>query len=109
MVIKKPSIFIYEYEADRELLKEVCAGMEEEGVFVEIFSTKSGTVDEKAWRAANDSMLGTGIGMNRDRIALQMKGLSIGRHVEAYDCPTAEQCRKIGANSARSIKKMAFK
>ena len=33
MIIKRPSIFIYTHQADPAVLKEVCAGIEEEGVF----------------------------------------------------------------------------
>ena len=41
--------------------------------------------------------------------ALQMRGLSVDRCVESYHVPTQAQCRKLGANSARAIKKMPFK
>ena len=34
MIVKKPSIFIYTNHADKDILKEICAGIEEEGVFV---------------------------------------------------------------------------
>ena len=36
MIVKKPSIFIYTHLADKTILREVCAGVEEEGVFYEI-------------------------------------------------------------------------
>lgn len=36
MIVKKPSIFIYTHLADEAILREVCAGVEEEGVFYEI-------------------------------------------------------------------------
>jgi hypothetical protein len=38
-----------------------------------------------------------------------MRGLEKGRNIEAYLSPTKEQCRKVGANSARAIKKQPFK
>lgn len=37
MVIKKPTIYIYAFRPDAAILKEVCAGMEEEGVFYRSF------------------------------------------------------------------------
>ena len=40
MIVKRPSIFIYTNAPDRDYLKEICAGIEEEGVFFEIFETK---------------------------------------------------------------------
>ena len=36
MIVKKPSIFIYTHLAEESVLREVCAGVEEEGVFYEI-------------------------------------------------------------------------
>ena len=40
MIVKKPSIFIYTHLADEAILREVCAGVEEEGVFYEIGSAQ---------------------------------------------------------------------
>ena len=40
MVIKRPGIFIYTFQPDRAVLKEICAGMEEEGIFFEVFEKK---------------------------------------------------------------------
>ena len=37
MIVKRPSIFIYANNPDKGMLKEICAGIEEEGVFFEIF------------------------------------------------------------------------
>ena len=101
MIIKRPSIFIYTNEPDRDFLREVCAGIEEEGVFYEIIPG--------AYDAANDSMLGSGVGISGTDIAMQMRGIAKGRNVEVYHMPTYEQCRRLGANSARAIKKQSFK
>lgn len=117
MIVKKPSILIYTYEPDEQMLREICAGMEEEGVFFEIKEqTPPSAADDArihaarfAWQAAQDSMLGSGIGICQADAALQMRGLPADRCVEAYHMPTADQCRKLGANSARAIKKMPFK
>ena len=109
MIIKKPSIFIYVNGADTGVLKEICAGIEEEGVFYDIREMEAASLDELAWNAANDSMLGSGIGIAGGAVALQMRGIEKGRNIEAYQQPTQEQGRKLGANSARAIKKLAFK
>lgn len=109
MIVKKPSIFIYTNHPDQMLLREVCAGIEEEGVFFEVFEREPSDLDTLAFEAANDSMMGSGIGMSNHQVALQMKGISKGRNVEFYEMPDEVQCRKIGANSARAIKKMPFK
>ena len=109
MIIKKPSIFIYAYQPDASVLKDICAGIEEEGVFYEMKEMENASSDELAWTAANDSMLGSGIGMNGRSIAFQMRGIPKGRSIEGYLEPNQEQARKLGANSARAIKKLPFK
>lgn len=109
MIIKKPSIFIYVNKPDASVLKEICAGIEEEGVFYEVKEMENTIPDELAWNASNDSMLGSGIGVRGTYIALQMRGLKKGHNVESYQNPNREQSRKLGANSARAIKKLGFK
>ena len=109
MIIKKPAIFIYTFQPDGEILREICAGIEEEGVFYEISEQTVSDVNELSWQAANDSMLGSGVGVSGQRAALQMRGIEKGRNLEIYARPDKDECRKLGANSARAIKKQPFK
>ena len=109
MIIKKPSIFIYTHEADASILKEVCAGIEEEGVFYDTTEFPDECMEKLAYKAARDSMLGSGIGIFGTAVCLKMRGLEKGRNIESYLNPTQAQCRDIGANSARAIKKLPFK
>lgn len=109
MIIKKPSIFIYVNRPDADVLREVCAGIEEEGVFYDIKEMEADSLDNLAWRAAGDSMLGSGIGMIGRSIALQIRGLEKGHNIVSHQEPEAIQSRNLGANSARAIKKLAFK
>ena len=101
MVVNKPTIIIYTQEADSDLLHEVCSGIEEEGLLFEVHE-KSGELDELAHAAAEDSMLG-------QRIAMQMRRLPKGHNVFELNAPRFWQCRNLGANSARAVKKMPFK
>ncbi|NCB92279.1 MAG: glycerol dehydratase [Clostridia bacterium] len=110
MVVQKPSIIIYTNQPDLELLREICAGIEEEGVLFQV--TQMGEeleLDELAFFAANDSMLGAGIGVTGQRIAMQMKSLPKGKNVFELNSPRFWQCRNLGSNSARAVKKMPFK
>ena len=108
MVVNKPTIIIYTQQADSDLLHEVCSGIEEEGLLFEVHE-KSGELDELAHAAAEDSMLGSGIGMSGQRIAMQMRRLPKGHNVFELNSPRFWQCRNLGANSARGVKKMPFK
>lgn len=109
MIIKRPSIFIYTHEADPAVLKEVCAGIEEEGVFYDATEMPDECMEKLAYKAARDSMLGSGVGIFGTAVCLKMRGLEKGRNIESYLTPNRAQCRNIGANSARAIKKLPFK
>ena len=108
MVVNKPAIIIYTDEPDEDLLREVCAGIEEEGVLYQV-SSHEGDLDTLAFEAAKESMLGSGVGITGARLAMQMERLPKGRNVFELNMPRFWQCRNLGANSARAIKKMPFK
>lgn len=109
MIIKIPSIFIYTHEADPTVVKDVCAGIEEEGIFYDITEMPDTCMEKLAYKAARDSMLGSGVGIYGTAICLKMRGLEKGRNIESYLNPTRAQCRNVGSNSARAIKKLPFK
>ncbi len=109
MLIKRPSIFIYTHDANPSVLKEVCAGIEEEGVFYDVTEMPDKCMPELSRKAAKDSMLGSGVGIYGKAVCLQMRGLEKGKTIESYLDPSPAQCRNIGANSARAIKRLPFK
>ena len=109
MIVNRPSIYIYVNSPDMSLLREVYSGIEEEGVFYEIIERNENELSRLAFNAANDSMLGSGIGIIGNGVAFQIRGVKLGKNVEQYENPTPEQSRKLGANSARAIKKQSFK
>ena len=109
MIIKKPSIFIYTHKADSAVLRNVCAGIEEEGVFYETTEFPDTCMEKLAYKAARDSMLGSGIGIFGTAVCLKMRGLEKGRNIESYLHPTWEEARNIGSNSARAVKKLPFR
>ena len=108
MVVNRPEVIIYVSDADPDLLDEVCAGIEEEGVLFRV-QTHEGDLDTLAFEAASGSMLGSGIGISGRRLAMQMAHLEKGRNVFELNEPAFWQCRNLGANSARAVKKMPFK
>lgn len=109
MVINKPSIFIYTNQPDERCLKEICAGIEEEGVFYEVFDKEASDLDTLAFDAANESMMGSGIGLIGKSVALQMLGITKGNNIEICIDAEYSDCRRIGADSARIIKKLPLK
>ena len=109
MTVNKPSIYIYVNREDSKILREVCAGIEEEGVFYEISNRDETDADTLAHNAAEDSMLGSGVGITGDTVAFTIRGMKFGKNVAKYTAPTAETARVLGTNSARSVKKQFFK
>lgn len=109
MIAKRPSIYIYTDDPNQTVLREICAGIEEEGVFYEISGQPGRELNALAWAAANDSMLGSGIGVKGDSAAFLIRGLKPGQNIEYYAYPSKEESRRLGANSARAIKKQPFK
>lgn len=67
MIVRKPTVIIYTRDPDEDFLREICAGIEEEGVLYEIHS-RDADMDELAFEAAKDSMLGSGIGIAERRL-----------------------------------------
>ena len=108
MVVSKPAIIIYTSDPDEDLLREICAGIEEEGVLYQIASHE-GDLDTLAYDAASESMLGSGVGICGARAVMMMQRRPKGNNVFELDHPLFRQCRNLGANSARAIKKMPFK
>ena len=109
MIVKRPSIYIYTDHPNQTVLREICSGIEEEGVFYEVMEQKDQNLDARAWAAANDSMLGSGIGIKGDSAAFLIRGLKLGQNIEYFAHPSVEEGRRLGANSARAIKKQPFK
>ena len=51
MIVRKPTVIIYTRDPDEDFLREICVGIEEEGVLYEIHS-RDADMDELAFEAA---------------------------------------------------------
>lgn len=108
MITNRPSIFIYTYNPDADILKEICAGIEEEGVLFDVIEKPEMDTRDLAYEAANESVLGSGIGLSYGMAAMQMRNVNRDKPVFLLDRPDKEMSRKMGTNSARAIKRKAF-
>ena len=109
MIVNKPSILIYTIDPDEIILKEICAGIEEEGVLFEIVGKSEGDLDTLSYESANNSVLGSGIGIYKKDTAMQLGTVKKGKNVFQIRNPDKIQCRCLGANAARAVKKIPFK
>ncbi|MCL2572409.1 MAG: glycerol dehydratase reactivase beta/small subunit family protein [Defluviitaleaceae bacterium] len=97
-------LHIYEANASPEALKEICAGLEEEGILYSIFSKTSADVKTLAFDAANHSKLRVGIGIAVSTAALQIRNCPIDKPVFLID----SDYRALGTNAGRAVKGGVF-
>lgn len=107
--MNKPSILIYSHNPEEGLLKEICAGIEEEGIPYEVVLQDYQDITALSYHSANDSILGTGIGICEQKCRLTLSNLPKDQSVFYLEQPQTQQARNFGANAARAVKKKAFK
>ena len=109
MIAKKPTIMIYTARPDEQTLREVCAGIEEEGVLFEVVAALAGDPAVLATAASDASVLGSGVAVCGKTVALHIKGMEKNRSMLLYENAAPRTARDAGANRARVIKKLPFK
>lgn len=109
MIINKPTVKIYIVSIYDDLLNEICAGIEEEGVLYEVEHQTDARVSEMAYQAANDSVVSVGIGIVHREVALHLEQCKRGLDAFRLLSPTKEQCRRLGTNAARAVKRKPFR
>lgn len=107
----KPEIKVY-YVKDtvpKDILVEVLLGIEEEGLLFSLEEKDKKAAVELAYKAAEASHLGVGIGIS-DQIVLQYIKLKEDEPLFIVSTGSDETTlRNIGANAARLVKRMPFK
>ena len=103
MESQKPSIFLYAYEPSPGVIKEITAGIEEEGVLFEIMHRPSMPAIDLAEAAATDSRLSIGIGVHRHMA--EVIQIASGRAISIDMADSGQGYRKAGANAARVVKR----
>lgn len=111
-IAAKPSIFIYVCPHDRcqEKLREVTAGMEEEGIPYKIVNSDEQAAVKLAYEGAAKSQLGVGIGIGPTEICLHYEKLPPAKPLfynNQQDNPLVWRC--FGYNAARLVKGIPFK
>lgn len=106
----KPIIFVYAVSPSIEILNEVTAGMEEEGVLFEIVECKGKeSLEAYALQAANASMLEAGIGMNGHNLCFNQSILKNSSPILRIENADKRSARIFGSNAARFIKGCSLK
>src|SRR5665647_1225310 len=77
MKTKKPVIKVFVIRAAECFLKEVLAGIEEEGILYEVETIEYGSSKELATIAATESLLETGVGIDEELVSITICKLSL--------------------------------
>jgi hypothetical protein len=86
------------------LLREICAGIEEEGVPFEVLPAGSGTAGELAEEAARRSPLDVGVGLDRTGVTIvHHSKLPTGKPVSGDPTRTRSGARRSGHDAARVV------
>ncbi|MEG6585372.1 glycerol dehydratase reactivase beta/small subunit family protein [Dendrosporobacter sp. 1207_IL3150] len=107
----KPSIMIWAFpHADCECkLREVQAGIEEEGVPFTLFISDETDAVRLAYQGAEQSKLGVGIGIGLEEVCIHYYKLPAERPLFVSDCSDTHEWRRFGYNAARLVKGIPFK
>jgi len=107
----KPTVHIYDTNANPAHLSEICAGLEEEGIPFTLTKEAKDDVLTLAHKAANHSRLRVGIGITAKAAALQIRNCPIDKPVFLIEISTSTpnpHFRKLGTNAARAVKGGVF-
>lgn len=117
----RPAIYIYTNNINNKFLKEILAGIEEESVLYYIveISCSFNSSKDLAYKAAQNSTLGVGIGIMETTAILQLEKLPLenplfqinfGSDFKTNAKSNSElEFRTLGTNAARAVKRQAFK
>ncbi|MCE0534786.1 glycerol dehydratase reactivase beta/small subunit family protein [Kineosporia rhizophila] len=87
-----------------DLLREICAGLEEEGVPFEVVPQRTGAARDLAHRAANRSPLQVGVGLDATGLTIvHHSKLPTGKPVSRDEAATPQAARRAGRNAARVV------
>jgi len=109
MKTRKPGIKVFVARPAENFLKEVLAGIEEEGVLYEVETMENGCSMDLATIAARSSILETGIGIDEKFASITICKLPEDTPLQSYSCLNKNQLRLAGSNAARIIKGMPLK
>jgi len=107
----RPCIVVVTDKPNKIILKQLLAGIEEEGIPYEINTVNGDQLLTITHKAALYSRMGVGIGINKNRVMLHYSKLKVDKPIfdGNLDGYIKETARYIGNNAARLYKIMPFK
>jgi hypothetical protein len=109
MNMDRPSIYVYGNKYGESFIKEVLAGIEEEGVLCEVMITSEESAENLAFEAASASILEVGIGIDKELVCVTLAKLPAGESLLKYRTEEKQNLRLSGSNAARIVKGTSLK
>jgi hypothetical protein len=106
---KRPVLKVLVTKDSKCFLKEVLAGIEEEGVLYEVETREYGFAKELATIAASESLLETGIGIDEKFVSITVCKFPKNESLKSYSCLNKDMLRIAGCNAARIVKGIPLK
>ena len=106
MLAKKPEIILFTNTTNTQLIREICAGIEEEGLLYRCAENTGADALHMAMEAAKEATIGVGIGVAGARAVLMHESLEPEKPLFVLEDGDREKARSLGKNAARFIKKM---
>ncbi|MGE5454862.1 MAG: glycerol dehydratase reactivase beta/small subunit family protein [Methylocystaceae bacterium] len=109
---ERPRVIICTTSSDycEDRIRELQAGLEEEGVPHAVLRGNDGDVSNLAWQGANASQLGVGLGVSPYGLCIHYHKLPESEPLfTTDDAGDEETWRRFGSNAARLVKGLPFK
>ena len=106
MLAKKPEIILFTNTTNTQLIREICAGIEEEGLLYRCVESVETDAIHMAVEASKEATIGVGIGVSGARAVLTHESLKPEKPLFVLQDGDREKARSLGKNAARFIKKM---
>lgn len=109
---ERPTIKIFHAKnSSAAMLKELCCGIEEEGIPFILDEAEDGkSAETLAWEAAQASRLDVGIGADAERVILTQVKLSLESPLMVIPASSSnEALRALGGSAGRLVKKLPLK
>ena len=109
-VMTKPTVHVLcSLDVPENSVKQLLYGLEEEGIPCEVWTEENKDALALAWKGAQSSRLGVGVGMDGRTAVLHISKLKREQPLFQVPVGSAGQTRILGANVARLVKKLPLK
>jgi hypothetical protein len=101
---RRPEIHVCYSRQNKEYVKDILAGIEEEGLFGYSYEIKDYDPITSAYKASESSLLGVGISITKKQAVLHVTNLEIDIPLLNINIEDNTNLREFGNNAARYVK-----